>query len=174
MEAGSDEAGSLWDASDLIFTSRLSYAEARAALTAARRPRRLSQKELEDGKRFLDGRFQEMDLVEVTQGIVRSAGDLAEAHGLTGYDAVHLASALAIGADGLVLATWDRTWEGQAERLDSLRLGFPSTEASGSRTATWRFANSQVRDEVEVKGVEPSTSAVRRQSGAIRSPAPMA
>ena len=101
-------AGSLWDGSDLIFTSRLSFAEARAALAAARRARRLSEKELKDGRRFLEGRFQEMDLIEVTHRIVRSAEDLAEEHGLRGYDAVHLASALAIGTDGVVLATWDR------------------------------------------------------------------
>ncbi len=36
-----------------------------------------------------------------------SAGELAEAHGLRGYDAVHLATALSIDVDSMLLATWD-------------------------------------------------------------------
>lgn len=106
-EEGSDEAGTLWDASDLVVTSRLAYAEARAAMAAARRAGRLSSKRLEEGKRALEHRFQEIDFVELTEEVVRSAGNLSERHGLRGFDAVHLASALAIGAVSLVLATWD-------------------------------------------------------------------
>src|SRR6201999_2901363 len=40
--------------------------------------------------------------------LARAAGELAERHALRGYDAVHLASALAIEDEGLVVATWDR------------------------------------------------------------------
>ena len=36
------------------------------------------------------------------------AGDLAETHALRGYDAVHLASALAIADDRTVMVTTDR------------------------------------------------------------------
>ncbi len=108
VEDGSDESGALWDASDLLITSRLAYVEARAALAAARRARRLSQKELEAAKRALEGRFREIDLIEITERVSRTAGDLAEQHGLRGYDAVHLASALALSAGDVVLATWDR------------------------------------------------------------------
>jgi hypothetical protein len=35
------------------------------------------------------------------------AGELAERHGLRGYDAVHLASAISIEDADLVTATWD-------------------------------------------------------------------
>lgn len=35
-------------------------------------------------------------------------GALAETHALCGYDAVHLASAIAIADPALVVATWDR------------------------------------------------------------------
>jgi predicted nucleic acid-binding protein len=108
VEEGSDEAGALWDGSDLVFTSRLAYVEARAALAAARRGRRLSPKGLERGKQALEGRFEEVDLIEVTAEIARTASDLAEEHGLRGYDAVHLASAFALGAGSVVLVTWDR------------------------------------------------------------------
>ena len=107
-EEGSDAAGAVWDGSDFLITSRLSYAEARAALAAARRAKRLSEKELQDAKTSLERRFQEIDLIEVTSEVARSAGDLAERHALRGYDAVHLASALALDAESVVLVTWDR------------------------------------------------------------------
>jgi uncharacterized protein len=107
-EEGSDEAGALWDASDLAITSRLAYAEARAALAAARRARRLSDRGLQDGKGALEDRFHELDLVELTQEVARLAGDLAEEHALRGFDAVHLASALALHPADVVLVTWDR------------------------------------------------------------------
>jgi predicted nucleic acid-binding protein len=106
-EEGSEEAGALWDASDVAITSRLAYAEARAALAAARRPRRLSSDGLSDAKSALEDRFGELDILDVSEAIVRSAGDLAEEHALRGFDALHLASALALGAE-VILVTWDR------------------------------------------------------------------
>jgi len=108
VEEGSDEANTAWDASDDLFTSSLSYVEARAALAAARRARRLTDVDLAGAKRALEGRFQEIDTIEVTEEVVRAAGDIAERHGLRGYDAVHLASALASVARHGVLVTWDR------------------------------------------------------------------
>jgi predicted nucleic acid-binding protein len=107
IEEGSDRADALWDSSDLLVTSRLSYAEARAALAAARRSGRLTARGLEDAKGALDGRFEECDQVEVSADLVRSAGDIAEEHGLRGYDAIHLASALALETTELILVTWD-------------------------------------------------------------------
>jgi uncharacterized protein len=108
VEEGSDAASAVWDGSDVLITSRLSYAEARAALAAARRAKRLSERQLQDAKTSLEGRFQEIDVIEVTSDVVRSAGDLAERHALRGYGAVHLASALMLDAENVVLATWDR------------------------------------------------------------------
>jgi predicted nucleic acid-binding protein len=107
IEEGSDRADVLWDSSDMLVTSRLSYAEARAALAAARRSGRLSSRGLEQAKGGIEERFEELDQVEVTANLVRSAGELAEQHGLRGYDAVHLASALALETSELILVTWD-------------------------------------------------------------------
>lgn len=107
-EQGSEAAGALWDGSDLVLTSRLTYAEVRAALAAAHRAGRVSSAGLRAGKRALEERFEQFNVVELTGGIVRSAGDLCEAHALRGYDAVHLASAMMIRAPDLVMTTWDR------------------------------------------------------------------
>ncbi|HSJ51328.1 MAG TPA: type II toxin-antitoxin system VapC family toxin [Actinomycetota bacterium] len=107
-EEASEVADAAWDTSDLVATTRLTYAEARAALAAARRSGRLTPAALDESKNELERRFEGLDLIEVTGGVVRSAGDLADRHGLRGYDAVHLASALAAGASDFVLVTWDR------------------------------------------------------------------
>lgn len=107
IEEGSDRADALWDASDLLVTSRISYAEARAALAAGRRSGRLTRKGMADAKSALDGRFEEFDHVEVTPHLVRAAGDMAEEHSLRAYDAIHLASALSLEAPELTLVTWD-------------------------------------------------------------------
>jgi predicted nucleic acid-binding protein len=48
----------------------------------------------------------ELVLLGIDGPLARRAGELAEEHKLRGYDAVHLASALALGAD-TTLVTWD-------------------------------------------------------------------
>ena len=47
------------------------------------------------------------DIGGLDPALAHSAGDLAEAHGLRGDDAVHLATALSVESDSLLLATWD-------------------------------------------------------------------
>lgn len=47
-------------------------------------------------------------MIGVDAKLVQTAGELAEQHGLRGYDAVHLASAIGIGEPELVVATWDQ------------------------------------------------------------------
>jgi predicted nucleic acid-binding protein len=46
--------------------------------------------------------------VELTPEVERTAGALARNHRLCGADAVHLASALALGVADLTVAVWDR------------------------------------------------------------------
>ena len=46
--------------------------------------------------------------VELTPRVERHAGELAGRRALRGADAVHLASALAVGSADLVVAVWDR------------------------------------------------------------------
>jgi len=47
-------------------------------------------------------------VIGLDAALARAAGELAERHALRGYDAVHLASAIAIDDPNLVMATWDR------------------------------------------------------------------
>jgi uncharacterized protein len=52
--------------------------------------------------------LDEIDYVEPRTEIVELAGKLAERHALRAYDAVHLASALALRDRLVAFATWDR------------------------------------------------------------------
>ncbi len=49
----------------------------------------------------------ELAIVGIDADLARRAGDLAEELKLRGYDAIHLASALALGAEDTVFVTWD-------------------------------------------------------------------
>lgn len=57
-----------------------------------------------------------MSFVEVTDALVRSAGSLAQAHRLRGYDAVHLAAAQMLRDSDTVLVSGDRQLIGAAAR----------------------------------------------------------
>jgi predicted nucleic acid-binding protein len=107
-EPGSDLAAALWDGCDAAVSSRLAYPEVRAALAAARRNRALTEMELTAVERDWDEYWNATRPVELTRTIEREAGKLAREHALRGADAVHLASALAIGDRQLIVAVWDR------------------------------------------------------------------
>ncbi len=104
------------DASEAV-SSRLFYAEARAALARAHRLGRLSAAEHARSVPSLDALTAGIANVEVTEGLVRTAGQLASEHGLRGYDAVHLAAALTIADDDAVLVSGDRQLLAAATRV---------------------------------------------------------
>ncbi len=83
-------------ASKLPFTCRISYAEARAGLARREREMHLEGGGWEVAKANLDAHWEQLRLLDVTDSVVRLAGDLADLFGLRGYDAVQLASARAL------------------------------------------------------------------------------
>lgn len=56
----------------------------------------------------LDALDAELMIVGIDETLARRAGKLADEPALRGYDAVHLASALALGPCETILVTWDR------------------------------------------------------------------
>jgi predicted nucleic acid-binding protein len=82
--------------------------EGRAALAMARRLGRLSPASGRAAHAGFDALFADLALVAATIDVLRRAGDLAEAHALRGYDAVHLASAESVAADETVVVTAGR------------------------------------------------------------------
>ena len=107
-EPGSPLASSLWEGADRVVSVRLVYPEARAALAHAHRLGRLTPRQHRAAVSELKARHDELDLVDIDDDLAHHAGDLTETHGLRGYDAVHLAAAMTIGAEETVLVSGDR------------------------------------------------------------------
>ena len=107
-EPSSPTCNQLWNEATRVISSRLIYPEARAALAQAERMQRLTASELRTAVEDLNSLVEEIDHLEVTASLAISAGQLAEAHSLRGYDAVHLASATIASDAELVLVTGDQ------------------------------------------------------------------
>ncbi|MGI8873265.1 MAG: type II toxin-antitoxin system VapC family toxin [Egibacteraceae bacterium] len=106
-EVGSDDAAELWDAADAALSSRVAYAEVRAALAAAHRDHRLTDDHLVEARQLWEAFWGSLRIVEVDADLGQRAGELAQEHALSGFDAIHLASVLLLAADEPVVATWD-------------------------------------------------------------------
>ena len=93
--------------SSLVAGVRLVYPEDRAAPAVASRSGRISRSALRGAVQGLEHLSQLMDMVEVSDGIGRRAGALAESHFLQGYDVAHLASAETLIDEAVVLVAGD-------------------------------------------------------------------
>jgi len=93
-EEGSAEITELVQSSKILATSLVAYAEARAAFARRFREKAFRQSEY----RHLIANFNEdwnhYLSLSLTDKLVRLAGDLAEKHGLRGFDAIHLATSI--------------------------------------------------------------------------------
>ena len=121
-EVGADATQRLWLESDFVVCAEIGYAEARAALASARRGGRLDADGLSTAKVELITLWAQVDVVPVTTELVVIAGDLAEAEGLRGYDAVHLAAALASQANVVATADAQLLAAAHRRRLDVFNL----------------------------------------------------
>jgi len=106
-EDGSELAAALWDGCDAALSSRLAYPEVRAALAASGRNHDLDRDQLATAEELWEEYWAATRPIELTASVERHAGQLTSSHSLRGADAVHLASALAIGERQLVFAVWD-------------------------------------------------------------------
>lgn len=92
-EHGTQEVIEAVRSAELVAISQIAYAEARAALARVLREKRTTKAEHRRRIAALDADYAEVLKVEVSQEIVKQAGELAESHALRGYDAIQLASA---------------------------------------------------------------------------------
>jgi predicted nucleic acid-binding protein len=107
VEPTSDVCGALWDAADDVTATRLVYVETMAALGQALRMGRLSPRQLPAARGVLDELWSVVEVIEVTETLMKNAADLALSHGLRGYDAVHCAAAIAVNDAELVATSGD-------------------------------------------------------------------
>jgi len=116
-EPNSDSCDRLWNEATRIVSVRLLHVEARAVLARAHRLGRLSQGGLTSAVALLDKLSAQVDQVEITDRLVRTAGILAEEQQFRGYDAVHLAAAQAIAGADTVFASGDQKLIAVASQL---------------------------------------------------------
>jgi len=115
VERGSREAIALTAESEMTATSIVSRAEVAAALAKAARTGLVTQDIARNAQRSFAGDWPDLVRVPVTEALAERAEVLAWEHGLRGYDAVQLASAVtwqeSVGEE-IVLATFDQQlWE---------------------------------------------------------------
>ncbi len=92
QEAGSADVKEKSAQAESIATSRIAYAEARAALARKYREHGLSRRDHRSIVEDLDQDWDNYFVVDVSDQVVKSAGNLAEKYALRGADAIHLAS----------------------------------------------------------------------------------
>jgi predicted nucleic acid-binding protein len=112
----------------IVATSMIAYAEARAALARRRRERILAPRAFTTARRALENDWPMYLAVQVTEGLCRDAGNLAERYALRGFDGVHLASYLELVRHAGRAATQfssfdDRLNEAALRALRALRRG---------------------------------------------------
>lgn len=91
-ESGSEDVAALVAAADVVATSVVAYAEARAAFARLRREGSLTPAGFGVAKRAFESDWPSYLALDVSSAIAREAGELAERFALRGFDAVHLAS----------------------------------------------------------------------------------
>jgi predicted nucleic acid-binding protein len=93
LEPGSDLVRDAVRQAAVTVTHLITYAEMRAALARLHAMGRCDPSELSSHKKQLERDWQTLHCVVPDEGTIREAGDLAETHGLRGYDSLHLARA---------------------------------------------------------------------------------
>lgn len=118
-ERGSAQVHALLDRAEALGTAAISRAEVAAALAKAARVGALSRDEAQAALQVFYTQWPDLVRLQLTEVVLARAGELAWAHGLRGYDAVHLAAAhfwqTALG-EAVTLAAFDRQlWEAGAQ-----------------------------------------------------------
>ena len=98
-EQGSAEIRAAVDTAQAVCTSMVAYVEVHAALARAADEGRITGQERARAVADFRADWPEYAVVQVTQRVADLAAELALAHGLRGFDAIHLGSALVVRAE---------------------------------------------------------------------------
>jgi len=91
-EPDADDVQQIVGKADVVATSVLAYAEARAAFARRRREKLMTPAESRAAVRQLDADWPRFIVILLADELGQAAGRLADVHGIRGCDAVHLAS----------------------------------------------------------------------------------
>lgn len=120
-EPGSELAAALWEGADLVATSRLADSEVRALLASGRRAGLLDAGTERAALAQWDRLWPALHVVELHEPVTAGAATLVGYHALRAGDALHLASALQLRSDELVVVAWDEHISAAA-RAEGLRV----------------------------------------------------
>lgn len=93
VEADSDVVQAQLERAEAVATSRVAWAEFHAAVARRAREVPTDAPALEQAKQALADDWVRYLIIEISQVVVETAGEYADAFALRGYDAVHLACA---------------------------------------------------------------------------------
>jgi len=111
---------------ETVATSAIAYVEARAAFSRRRRERYLSTVDYRRLRREFDADWERYVQLEVTGTLIQKAAELAEAHALRAYDAIHLASAKLLSQrlkEQVLFSSWDLNLSSAARREGMQTVG---------------------------------------------------
>ncbi len=93
-EIDSEKVKGIADRAAAISTSKIAYAEARAAFARKQKEVGFSLTSLRKVVENFNKDWESYFVIEITDGLIRFAGDIAEKYLLRGLDSIHLASAV--------------------------------------------------------------------------------
>ena len=99
---------------DLSGTCEIAYVEMRSAVARRYREGSFERTTYRRIIRDIGNDWQQLFLIVITSQLVQDAGDIAELYRLRAYDAIHLASGLALqtrAAEPVTFACWDKALE---------------------------------------------------------------
>lgn len=122
-EPASDEVRSAASEARAVVVSEIGYVEARSALARKEREGSFSTEAHDEAVGQLERDFREVYVLRsVTGRIVAHAGELARVHALRAYDAVHLATALALRQEAREILAYRRESARTEEETGELRV----------------------------------------------------
>ncbi len=105
---------------EIVATSEIAYVEVRAAMARRQREGALAAADYRRALRDLRADWSRFFLITVGSRLVFTAGDLAAEHHLRAYDAVHLASGVAVRSQArepVTFACWARSLAEAASKV---------------------------------------------------------
>lgn len=121
-EPGSLKVRRIAASASLLVTSGVAYPEINAALARRRRERSLRAADFLRARAAFERDWGRVVAITASDGLCQEAGELAERHGLRGFDAIHLASFAELlrglkGEDNVEFSSFDDRLNRAARRL---------------------------------------------------------
>ena len=132
-EIGTDEVESYWDEGGDVASCQLLVIESTAALVRARQSDRISIATYNSSISLLDNLYARLTIVNIDENLLADACDVTKTEKLRAYDAVHLASALKIGADIFASADADLC---RAANRQGLNIFNPGLKVANKKSST--------------------------------------